>query len=57
MMSFNETFDARIGKWVEENIAGVAPEELDAKAEDALKVQNVIEALIRSWETGTVVSL
>mgnify|MGYP000204743868 CR=1 FL=1 len=57
MMHFNETFDARIGKWVEENIAGVAPEELDAKAEDALKVQNVIEALIRSWETGTVVSL
>jgi predicted dehydrogenase len=57
MMSFNETFDARIGKWVEENIAGVAPEELDAKAEDALKVQNVIEALIRSWETGTIVTL
>jgi predicted dehydrogenase len=57
MMTFNETFDARIGKWVDENIAGVAPEELDAKAEDALKVQNVIEALIRSWETGTVVSL
>jgi len=57
MMHFNETFDARIGKWVEENIAGVAPEDIDAKAEDALKVQNVIEALIKSWETGTVVSL
>jgi predicted dehydrogenase len=57
MMHFNETFDARIGKWVEENIAGVAPEAIDAKAEDALKVQNVIEALIKSWETGTVVSL
>lgn len=57
MMHFNETFDARIGKWVEQNIAGVAPEDIDAKAEDALKVQNVIEALIKSWETGTVVSL
>ena len=57
MMHFNETFDARIGTWIDQNIAGVAPEDIDAKAEDALKVQNVIEALIRSWETGTVVSL
>ncbi|MBN2048083.1 MAG: Gfo/Idh/MocA family oxidoreductase [Anaerolineaceae bacterium] len=57
MMHFNETFDSRIGKWVEENIAGVDPEELDAKAEDALKVQRVIEAIRESWETGQIVSL
>ncbi len=57
MMHFNETFDARIGKWVEQNIADVAPEDIDAKAEDGLKVQNAIEAMITSWQTGTIVEL
>ena len=57
MMHFNDTFDARIGKWVEQNIAGVAPEEIDGSGEDGLKVQNVIEAMIKSWETGTIVEL
>jgi predicted dehydrogenase len=57
MMSFGETFDSRIGKWIEQNLAGVAPEEIDAKAEDALKVQTIIEAIIKSWETGQVISL
>ena len=37
--------------------AGVAPEDIDAKAEDGLKVQNAIEAMITSWETGTIVEL
>lgn len=57
MMHFNDTFDARIGKWVEQNIAGVAPEDIDGSGEDGLKVQNVIEAMIKSWETGTIVEL
>lgn len=57
MMHFNETFDARIGKWIDQNIAGVDPEEIDGKGEDGLKVQKVIEAMIKSWKTGTVVEL
>jgi predicted dehydrogenase len=57
MMSFGETFGSRIGKWVEQNIAKVAPEEIDAKAEDALKVQLVIEAIKESFETGQVVQV
>ncbi len=57
MMHFNDTFDARIGKWVEQNIAGVAPEEIDGSGEDGLKVQNVIEAMIKSWETNSIVEL
>lgn len=57
MMSFGETFNSRISRWVEQNIAGVAPEEIDAKAEDALKVQTIIEGIIESWETGKVVTL
>jgi len=57
MMSFNETFGSRIGKWVEQNLARVRPEEIDASGEDALKVQLIIEACIESWQTGRVVSL
>ena len=57
MMSFNETFGSRIGKWVEQNLAQVRPEEIDASGEDALKVQLIIEACIESWQTGRVVSL
>ncbi|MHB9033959.1 MAG: Gfo/Idh/MocA family protein, partial [Anaerolineae bacterium] len=57
MMSFSETFNSRITRWVDQNIAGVAPDEIDAKAEDALRVQTIIEAIIESWETGKVVDI
>jgi predicted dehydrogenase len=57
MMSFSETFASRIGKWVEQNIQKVKPEEIDASGEDALKVQTIIEAIIESWQTERVVTL
>ncbi len=57
MKSFPETFDSRIGRWIEQNKQGVRPEEIDASGEDALKVQMIIEAAIESWETGKVVEL
>jgi predicted dehydrogenase len=57
MKSFNETFGSRIGVWVEQNLAGVAPDQIDASGADALHVQRIIEAVIRSWETGTVVTV
>ncbi len=57
MMNFSETFASRIGKWVEQNIAGVKPEEIDASGADALKVQMIIEGIIESWQTGQVVTL
>ncbi len=57
MMSFSETFGSRIGKWVEQNLQKVKPEEIDGSGEDALKAQLVIEAAIESWETGRVVTL
>lgn len=57
MMSFNQTFDDRIGRWVEQNLAQVPPDQLDGSGEEALQAQRVIEAAIESWETGTVVSL
>ena len=57
MMGFNETFPSRIGVWVEQNIAQVSPEEINASGADALHVQKIIEGIIESWETGTVVTL
>jgi predicted dehydrogenase len=57
MMGFSETFGSRISRWVEQNLAGARPEEIDGSGEDALKAQLIIEAAIESWETGTVVTL
>jgi predicted dehydrogenase len=57
MMGFSETFASRIGRWVEQNLAGARPEEIDASGADALKAQLIIEAAIESWENNTVVTL
>jgi len=57
MMNFGETFSSRIGKWVEQNVAQVPPDQIDASGADALHVQRMIEAIIQSWETGNVVNL
>jgi predicted dehydrogenase len=57
MMSFGETFQSRLGVWVEQNIAGVPPSEIDASGADALHVQRIIESIIQSWETGNVITL
>lgn len=57
MMGFNETFPSRIGAWIEQNVAGAAPDEIDASGAAALHVQRIIEAIIQSWETGQVVSV
>ena len=57
MLDFGETFGSRIGKWVEQNIQQAAPDEIDASGADALKVQTIIEGIIKSWETGQVVTL
>src|SRR5262245_37172688 len=46
MKHFSETFDSRIAVWIEQNKQGVAPEQIDASGEDALKVQAIIEATI-----------
>jgi len=57
MTHFSQTFKSRIARWVEQNMADVALNEVDASGEDALKVQTIIEAAIESWETGAVVEL
>ncbi len=57
MKHFGETFKSRIGRWVEQNAAGVAPEDIEGSGLEALKAQFVIEAAIKSWQTGEVVSV
>jgi len=57
MMGFGETFDSRIGKWIEQNLQDASPEEIDASGEDALRAQRIIEAAIESWQTGRVITL
>jgi predicted dehydrogenase len=57
MKSFQETFAERIGAWLADLEAKVPPDEIDAKAADALAAQLVIEACITSFEKGTVVDV
>jgi predicted dehydrogenase len=51
---FNETFRARIHRWLEQVSAGAPRSEIDASGDDGLAVQEVIEAAIRSIQGGSV---
>jgi predicted dehydrogenase len=57
MMSFNETFGPRLGRWLEQLTAGAAAEEIEGSGEEGLKAHAVVEAAIRSHETGQVVDV
>ena len=57
MQSFSDTFPSRIGAWVDDLRSKTKPDKVDAKGADALKVQLIIEAIIKSWETGQVVKV
>ena len=57
MQSFGDTFDSRIGAWVNDLRLKTPPSKVDGKGEDALKAQLVIEAAITSWDTGKVITL
>lgn len=57
MRSFNETFKSRINAWVDQLVAGASHDEIDGSGEDALKAQTIIEACIKSFETGSIVEL
>jgi len=57
MRSFGETFKARINYWIDQLDAKAKPEKISASGEDGLKVQKIIEAAIKSWETHEIVDL
>lgn len=54
MKGFDDTFDQRINRFIEELKAGVKPEEITASGADALAAQEVIEAAIQSHQLGGV---
>jgi len=57
MISFNETFGTRLGRWLEQLDAGATPDEIEGSGEEGLKALAVQEAAIRSHETGQVVDV
>jgi predicted dehydrogenase len=57
MRSFGETFKSRIDAWVDQLEEGASYDKIDGSGEDALRAQYIIEAAIKSFETGTVVTL
>jgi predicted dehydrogenase len=52
--SFNATFQRRIHRWLEQVTQGVPSEQIEASGEEGLKVQEIIEAAIRSIENSSV---
>lgn len=57
MASFQDTFKNRIHRLLEQIDAGAPRDELEGSGEEALAAQEVIEAAIRSHETGQVVDV
>ena len=52
LSGFSATFENRINRWLEQVNAGVPRVELEASADEGLAVQEIIEAAIRSHESG-----
>ena len=57
MTGFTQTFETRIHRWLEQLTEGVPRDRIEASGKDGLAVQEIIEAAIQSWETGTVVEV
>ncbi len=54
---FDQTIIRRVHRWVEQVSAGVPRDQIEANGEEALAVQEIIEAAIESWETDSVVDV
>jgi len=57
MARFEDTFTARIHRFLEQVSQGAPPEEIEGSGAEGLAAQEVIQAAIESLETGRVVSL
>ncbi|HZJ58107.1 MAG TPA: Gfo/Idh/MocA family oxidoreductase [Clostridia bacterium] len=57
MRSFGETFNSRISDWIDQLDAGAKYDEINGSGEDALRAQYIIEAAIKSFETGQIIEL
>lgn len=54
---FDDTFRARIHKFVEQVNNGVAPQDIDGSGADGLAAQQIIATAIRSLDTGSIVDV
>jgi predicted dehydrogenase len=50
MMHFGETFDSRIGDWIDQIEAGTPYDQISGSGQDGLRAQEIIEGAITSWE-------
>lgn len=57
LSGFGATFTNRINRWIEQVNAGTPRNEIDASGKDGLAVQEIIEAAIRSHESGQAESV
>ena len=57
MTGFGETFPSRIHAWLEQNTKKVPPSKINGSGAHALRVQQIIEACIESWEKKKIVEL
>ncbi len=57
LSGFGATFTNRIHRWLEQIMAEVPREEIEASGEEGLAVQEIIEAAIRSHESGRAESV
>lgn len=57
MTAFEQTFPARIHRWLEQLTERTPPERIEGSGAECVAAQQVIEAAIRSWETGAVVDV
>jgi predicted dehydrogenase len=57
MVSFSETLPARLNRWIEQLAAGARPDEIEGSGDVGLASHAVVEAAIRSHETGKVVDV
>jgi predicted dehydrogenase len=55
--SFEDTFQDRIHRFVEEVNAGTPPDQIDGSGADGLAAQKVLQAAIESLDTGTIVNV
>lgn len=55
MSGFDQTFDRRLNRWLEQLTEGAKPAEFEASGEEGLKVQEIITAAIASIEDGNQV--
>jgi UDP-N-acetylglucosamine 3-dehydrogenase len=57
LSGFSATFTNRIHRWLEQIHAEVDPDEIEASGKEGLAVQEIIEAAIRSHESGVAESV